>query len=160
MYFDADPALGHAVDGGTVVVGAAAPATSWSFAEGTVRPGFVEYLTLQNPGDVPALATMVFQASDDGNVPVALPDKAVAVPARSRVTVRLNDFILGPLNVSVKVLSDQPLVVERPMYFDADPALGHGVDGATVVVGAAALSTSESSAEDTFPLAFLDSLPL
>ena len=100
-----------------------------------MRPGFVEYLTLQNPGATPATATLTFQASDDGNVPVALPDKAVAVPALSRVTVRLNDFVQGPLNVSVKVTSTEPVVVERPMYFAADPALGQQVDGGTVVVG-------------------------
>src|SRR2546423_11840971 len=92
--------------------------------------------------------------------PVALPDKAVAVPARSRITVRLNDFIQGPLNVSVKVLSDQPLVVERPMYFDADPALGHAVDGDRKGAGLTSRATLISFAEFTVSNDFVEYLTL
>src|SRR5439155_2550031 len=54
------------------------------FAEGTVRPGFVEYLTLQNPGASDAVATLQFQAADDGGVPFSLPDDVVALPPSSR----------------------------------------------------------------------------
>lgn len=50
MYFNYH---GFAVDGSNVV-GATGPSTSWSFAEGCTRPGFQEWLTIQNPNGVPA----------------------------------------------------------------------------------------------------------
>src|SRR5439155_17374267 len=63
------------------------------FAEGTVRPGFVEYISLQNPGGADATATLGFQASDDGGHAVAVADDVVALPARSRVTVNVNQYV-------------------------------------------------------------------
>jgi hypothetical protein len=143
LYFAADPALGSMVDGGTVVIGAPAAASSFSFAEGTVRPGFVEYLTLQNPGTTDASVTLAFQASNDLGAAVSVPPKVLTVPANTRQTVNVNQHLSDnavptPINLSVKVTSTQPIVAERPLYFAADPALGSMVDGGTVVIGAPA----------------------
>src|SRR5205823_3719069 len=129
VYFEADPALGVVVNGGTDVVGALAAAPSFLFAEGTVRPGFVEYVTLQNPGVAGTSATLDFQAADDAGNGVVVPAAVVAVPGLSRVTFNVNRHVAGagisvPLNISVKVSSGEPLVAERPVYFEADPALG------------------------------------
>ena len=56
------------------------------------------------------------------------------------MTVDVNSYLASrglttPLNISVRVTSDQPIVAERPVYFSADPGLGTVVDGATTVVG-------------------------
>ena len=140
MYFSADPALGATVDGGTTVVGATAASLRHSFAEGTVRPGFVEFVTLQNPNDAPTTAALDFQASDDRGSPVAVPSLAVSLAGASRATVNVNQHLASrgvptPVNVSIRVEADRPIVAERPMYFSADPALGATVDGGTTVVG-------------------------
>src|SRR5439155_374250 len=98
----------------------------------------------------PATATVAFQASDDGGGPVAVAPVEVAVPAAGRVTVNVNDVLAAqavptPVNVSVKVTADQPLVVERPLYFRT--GLAGGVDGGTDVVGAPAPSPTVSFAD-------------
>src|SRR2546425_25504 len=115
-------------------MGASSPSPTWYCAEGTVRPGFVEYLTLQNPGTVSTVATLAFQVTDDGGAPLGVPNELIAVPAGSRVTVRVNDYtashgVAVPVNVAATVTSSEPIVAERPLYFDADPGLGRVVDG-------------------------------
>jgi hypothetical protein len=129
------------ISGGTDVVGAAAPAKGFSFAEGSVRPGFFEYLTMQNPGATAGTATLSFQASDDAGAPVAVPALVVPLAGTSRVTVNVNEYLAAkgvalPVNISVSVSSDQPIVAERPLYFNfLVPAFGGVIDGGTDVVG-------------------------
>jgi len=119
--------------------GANGAATVWNFAEGTTLAGFNEYLALQNPGGTVANLTMSFL---DGSGSKTV--RTLAVPANSRSTVPVFDAIqgIGPNGaaVSVQVTSDQPIVVERPMYMVRD--FGSGVvAGATVAVGSTGLST-------------------
>ena len=45
---------------GSCVIGAGAPALEWMFAEGYTGPEFEEWLTLENPGDVPAAVTVTY----------------------------------------------------------------------------------------------------
>src|SRR5438552_3065331 len=83
------------------------------------RAGFVEYLTLQNPGLVAGVATITYQAADDTGTPVAIVPQTMPVPARSRITVNVARYVddLGvtaPINVSARVASTVPLVAERP----------------------------------------------
>jgi hypothetical protein len=113
-------------DGGTDVVGATAPATRWRFAEGTVRSGYQEYVTLQNAAAVPTTATLTFQ-------PGTVAPLTLQVPAFSRVTVDVNALAGGRADdLSVVVDAAQPIVVERPLYFSTPQW-----DGGTDVVGAA-----------------------
>jgi hypothetical protein len=98
--------------GGHVATGARSPKNAWFFAEGTTRGGFVEWLSLQNPGDVNATATLSFML-EDGTVQ----DADVGVPAHTRVTVAVQNIIGPDRDVSVSVRSDRAIVVERPMYF-------------------------------------------
>jgi len=98
--------------GGHVATGARNPENSWFFAEGTTRAGFVEWLSLQNPGDIDATATLSFML-EDGTVQ----DNDVAVPAHTRVTVAVPNFIGPDRDVSVAIGCDQAIVAERPMYF-------------------------------------------
>src|SRR5205085_3972947 len=71
--------LAGGVDGATTVVGATSPSLSLGFAEGTVRPGFVEFLTIQNPGPQAGVATLDFQAADDAGAAINVPPLQVAV---------------------------------------------------------------------------------
>src|SRR5205807_5449058 len=82
LYFNVGLAGG--ADGGTDVIGAPGPAFEFGLAEGTVRPGFIEFLTLQNPGGAAGTATLVFQAAGDVGAPVAVANIVLAVPAGSR----------------------------------------------------------------------------
>jgi hypothetical protein len=131
--------------------GANAAGTKWDFAEGTTLAGFNEYLTLQNPGTSAASVTLTY-LYDSGVKTVSL-----VVQGRSRETAIVNDpahFGLGAgfVGVSTQVISDQPIVAERPMYiyrdFGTGPVAGaHDVVGATnpgVLFGFAQASTLTS----------------
>jgi hypothetical protein len=75
---------------GSDVVGARAPAREWWFAEGTTRPGFQEYLTLENPG--PATnAHIEFTTRDPATgASTVITRPAVPLPAESRTTIDVN----------------------------------------------------------------------
>lgn len=161
LYFRSGLAGG--VDGGTDVVGISNSTTQFRFAEGTVRPGFVEFLTVQNPGSVPGTATVTFQASDDGGGPIAVAPLTLGLPPQSRVTQNLNDYLstLGvstPVNISFSLDSTVPVVAERPLYFQT--GLAGGVDGATDVVGATAEALSFRFAEGTVRDGFVEFLTI
>jgi len=114
--------------GGSCVIGAAAPAAQWSFAEGCTRPGFAEYLTLQNPGDTAASVQITYLTQEAG----ALAPAQLEIPARSRATVLVNSDAGEGYQLSTRlvVTSGPPIVAERPMYFNYD-----GWDGGHDVVG-------------------------
>jgi len=115
MYFDY---TGYGADwtGGHCVIGAAAPAAEWFFAEGCTLPGFHEYLCLQNPGDTDSTVEITYLTQEAG----ALPAQTTVVPAHSRVTSLVN-VAAGEgyqLSCRVRVVSGTGIVAERPMYFD------------------------------------------
>jgi hypothetical protein len=129
MYFDYQGAW----TGGHTIVGATAPAKKWYFAEGYTGQGFDEYICVLNPGDSPARLTFRFQTQETGEVI----REGMSVPAHTRATFKVND-LLGPgYQCSLKLVSDAPVVAERPMYFDylgsgdAHWNGGHCVLGAT-----------------------------
>jgi hypothetical protein len=129
--------------------GANAPDKSWSFAEGNTQPGFNEYLTLQNPGTVPANATIQYQ-DDAGDVMT----RTFQVGAHTRSTVEVfkgttASSVTGCIpsgpgascgvgagvgGLAAQVTSDQPIVVERPLYLVHTFAAGT-VAGAHVAMG-------------------------
>ena len=96
----------------TARVGVGAAATSWIFAEGTTTSGFQTYLTLFNPGDRAAQATV----SLFGRGGPTLRRTTVSVAAHGRATLALNRLVHASGFASV-VTSDRPIVVERPEYF-------------------------------------------
>jgi P pilus assembly chaperone PapD len=123
MYFDYHDAW----DGGHDVLGANNPATTWLFAEGTTRDNFNEWLCLQNPGSADAHATITYYTTSGGAV-----TRHWTVPANSRLTVNVNDDAGAKQDISAKVTSDEPVIVERPMYFDYNGWTGgHDVVGYT-----------------------------
>src|SRR5947199_188818 len=91
MYFHSD-LLGGVV-GGTTVVGATSPAREFDFAEGTTRPGFAEFLALQNPGDVTASVSVEFQAPNENGFQPTFPGAQVVVWPRNRATFDVTAFL-------------------------------------------------------------------
>jgi YVTN family beta-propeller protein len=121
MYFDYQGAW----TGGHDVLGANSPATTWLFAEGTTRDNFNEWLCIQNPGNLDAHVNVTcYTTSGQAS------NKLWTVRANSRLTVDVNEQTGPDRDISTKVSSDNPIIVERPMYFDYN-----GWTGGHVVVG-------------------------
>ncbi len=118
MYFDYTYG-GVSYPGGHDVVGALAPAVTWYFAEGTTRPGFDPYLTIQNPGAVQAQVTITYLRGD-----ATQRTDSFNVPANSRFTVRVADWLgVGndaayDFSAVVNATNGTEIICERPMYFD------------------------------------------
>lgn len=157
MYFGADPVLGTTAFGGHVTLGAIAPSNTWLFAEGYTGPGFVEWLTLQNPNGAPTSATISYAFAS--GPPLV---KVYPLAANSRTTLRVNDEIGAPgRDVSVRIdVTGPPIVAERPMYFNADPVLGAIANGGHVVVGANTAGTNTYFAEGYTGAGFVEWLTL
>jgi hypothetical protein len=66
-----------------------------------------------NPGDQAADVNITYMFSD-GTTKV----QAVNVGAHSRVTVSVNANVPAGMDVSLAVNSSQPILVERPIYFN------------------------------------------
>src|SRR5439155_9860440 len=133
------------INGAHDVLGAAVGDTSWFFAEGTLRNGFFEFITIQNPTDAPAHARLDYFINGapietnvrdvpansratvvafDRNSPGSLAEKllpSTAIPADL-------DFGLRVTSVGANNLPDSsmPIVVERPMYVNS-PIAGSSV---------------------------------
>ena len=93
--------------------GTTAPAPEWSFAEGTTREGFEEWLCLANPGDTPA-SVSVNLALEDGSSR----EMTVTIPPRQRRTVDVNALVGPERDVSACVTADADILAERAMYFE------------------------------------------
>jgi hypothetical protein len=114
--------------------------TTWYFAEGTTREGFVEYLSLQNPSGLTAQVYITYQTNLGEEGPYY-----VAIPPVSRGTVLVNSYLEEGLDVSVKIVCEQGLVAERPMYF----VYKGKWPGGHVVMGVTETSTTWYFAEGT-----------
>jgi len=124
--------------GGTDVLGAVGPLSSagaYSFAEGYVNNGYVEFLTIQNP------------TANAETITVTLADEAgifftfqVVVGASSRYTIDIGNIVLAYMyhsgdgvngyEVSMALQSSSAFVAERPMYWNTA-----GTQGGTDAVG-------------------------
>ncbi|MHB8780846.1 MAG: DUF5719 family protein [Candidatus Geothermincolia bacterium] len=99
--------------GGHNSAGVSAPANEWFFAEGYTADSFDTWLLLANPGDTAATVSVEF-ALENGNVVT----EDVTVRPRSRYTLSVDRVPgLEAVPCAIRVLSDQPLVCERSMYF-------------------------------------------
>ena len=87
--------------------------TQWYLAEGNA--GFFDtYILLANPGDVTANVDVDYLL-DDGSAPVR---RDYSVPPRSRYTIDTKQVPgLSGRSFSSSIASDQPINVERSMYF-------------------------------------------
>ena len=113
-------------NGGHDVIGASGSKTNWYFAEGTTRDNFSEWICLQNPGSTDANVTITYLLASGQNV-----EQKVVVKAKSRSTVDVK-LMIGPnQDASAKIISDQGIIAERPMYFNYNGVWdgGHDVVG-------------------------------
>lgn len=97
-------------------------ARNWYFAEGTTREGFDEYLTFMNPNEAATLFEVRYCFSGGATL-----DRAYSAPAKTRMTIRVNDVVGPDKDVSCTIHAENPLVVERPMYFYYTSPISGGV---------------------------------
>ncbi len=96
-------------------IGTTAPASDYYLAEGTTAWGFTTYVLIQNPN---ATDTQVNVTYMTGEGPIPHPENPITMPANSRKTIRVNDF-LPDRDFSTRVSGDKPIIAERAMYWDA-----------------------------------------
>ncbi len=129
MYFDYRGAGPTPRDwtGGHCVIGADSPGTDWFFAEGYTGFDFDQWFCIQNPGGSDAHVQIAYYAEGS-----ASPNPTEhTVPANSRRTIYVKADAGQGFTISARIASDQPVIVERPMYFNYGEAWtgGHDVIG-------------------------------
>ncbi len=114
MYFNYQGLGAWNWTGGHCVIGATSPANDWLFAEGYTGQYFEEWLCVQNPAAAAATLTITYYP-EGGATPIV---KTHTMAGNSRFTVPVNTDADSNLAISAKVSSNQPVIVERPMYFN------------------------------------------
>jgi hypothetical protein len=107
--------------GGHNSSGADTPSNNHYFAEGTTRKDFDTYLCLQNPRDGDTEAVITYMLGNGENM-----SRKVAVPAKSRITVRPVETVGENKDFSTFIHSYEPIFVERPMYFSYQGSVDDG----------------------------------
>jgi hypothetical protein len=105
--------------GGHAETAVAAPALTWYLAEGATHSGFALFYLIQNPNAVEAQVEVRYLRPAPAPVVV----KPYAVPPHSRFNIWVNregpELANTDVSAVVRVLDDQPVIVERAMYLDA-----------------------------------------
>jgi hypothetical protein len=104
-------------------IGATAPAPRWFLAEGSTN-GFETWVLIQNPGDVTANAKLTFMTPKG-----AVYGPTITLAPKTRQTVNVANYVPNEYSVSTKVVSDQPVICERAMYWN-NRSGGHDSIGA------------------------------
>ncbi len=99
--------------GGTVEQGIKEAKTTWYLAEGATHTGFEQWISVQNPNAVDTGVNITYMFPGGGTQ-----DQYFTMKANSRYTVDVNAAVGQDRDVSAKIKSVQPVVVERPMYFN------------------------------------------
>ncbi|MDB5075095.1 MAG: apr 2, partial [Chloroflexi bacterium] len=111
-----------AVDGTVLDTGSSKGSTAlgqtWYLAEGYTGASLQEYLLLFNPGNTPAKTQIQYLPSDTA----APPAQSVTIPANGRVTINVRSAYNGLIkqgsrNIGISVTSDQPIAVDRSLYW-------------------------------------------
>jgi hypothetical protein len=104
MYFSNE---GHAANGITT------PMNTWYLAEGYTGDGFETYILIQNPNDTEAHVDITYMLQNGSNT------RSITIPAGSRFTILANENAqVGPNQAfSTKLTANQPIIVERAMYW-------------------------------------------
>jgi hypothetical protein len=97
----------------------AAPATEWFLPEGDTSGSFEEQLAVLNPQNQPVNVQVEFRPQE-GDPP---PPQRFSVGATSRATLDVNPSV-PDASVSLHVIADRPIVVERVSYFARATGLG------------------------------------
>lgn len=117
--------------GGDCIVGIKHSATESFLAEGYTGDGFHTWLCLQNPGIDEALVLITYYSQEEGPLPL----RTLKLPAGTRQTIFVNEHAGAGYQLSTRVVSSTPIVVERPMYFD----YGGGAQGGHDIAGRSGL---------------------
>lgn len=118
-------------------LGATAPAETWYFPEGAMEAGIDERISLLNPTDEEAIASLSLSTADETVQPPRLVE--VVVPPNSLLPIPLRNYVGGPqralggAGVVVRTSSGS-VVAERTIYYETD--LLSGVASETGVVKA------------------------
>jgi outer membrane protein assembly factor BamB len=115
------------IPGATDVLGTTQTGTHFVFAEGYTGGAFAEYLTVENPSSATAASLTVTFLPASGSGPVV---RTYTVGAATRFTL-FTGSVMGQQSFAMTVSASQPVVAERPMYFNYGP----GDTGGTDVVG-------------------------
>lgn len=147
MYFDYQGFARDGWTGGHDAIGMLEPQGSLLLAEGTTRPGFEPYLTIQNPDGTDAQVTVTYVLGDSTKE-----EQKLVVPARSRSTVAAFAFLGGGNDFSVQVdcTTGEKIVVERPMYFDYQGAWTGGSDAMGIPVPGTSFNLAEGTTRPGF----------
>ena len=97
--------------GGQSSLGTSAPAKTWYLPEGSTADPFHEYVVMGNPNPLP-VSVRVTIMSDGGEVKTL----DYIVGPSTRLTLDMNQLMPNRA-VSTRVDAEQPIVVERAMYF-------------------------------------------
>ena len=101
------------IPGATDVLGATALSNLFYFAEGFTGSQFSEYLTIENPDATNTAYVTVTFLPANGSTPTV---QVFAIAPSSRFTLNTGT-VLPNQAFSMEVVSNIPIVAERPMYF-------------------------------------------
>ena len=137
----------------------AAPSTTFFLAEGATHGAFSLFYLLQNPGATTATVDVTYLRP----APAAPLTLSYQLPAASRLTIPVDAIPqLAATDVSARIVSDVPILVERAMYMDtADPAqvFGAGHAGAGVTATNTRWFLAEGATGSFFDLYYLIANP-
>ena len=116
-------------------IGVSTPAKTWYLAEGCTNGGFETWVLVQNPNPTATSVTLTYM-TDVGPVP----GPTASIPANSRKTFAVSDYVPNTWSVSTQVTAQQPVIAERAMY-------GNNRQWGTDSIGASAPSSTWYLAE-------------
>jgi hypothetical protein len=114
MYWDKRIAsdVPHMLEG-TSATGVLTTGSLWTVPEGSTGGGFDSWILISNPTDSNTTAQVTFMTASGPAKPFS-----VDVPANTRYTLRVSDYVPNDFHVSTLVSSPGQIVVERSMYWD------------------------------------------
>jgi FtsP/CotA-like multicopper oxidase with cupredoxin domain len=125
------------------------------FAEGTARPNFDPYFTIQNPGAATANVTITYMKGNG-----TTQQQTLVVPKTSRSTVRVINVIgqgndtAHDFSATVQCTNGRQIVVERPSYFNYKGVWTGGSDVVGETTPSATYYFAEGTTRPTFDTYF------
>ncbi len=137
----------------------AAPSTTWFLAEGATHGRFQLFYLLQNPGATPAQVQVTYLRPTP-RVPISV---SYTIAAEARLTIPVDAVAgLAETDVSARITSDVPILVERSMYMNTEnPAIvfGAGHAGAGVTATNTRWFLAEGATGNFFDMFYLIANP-
>ncbi len=112
--------------GGSSVVGATSPHTSWYFGAGNTSTGVTESLVLANPFASWVVAQVHYLTSSGRVI-----TQSVGIPGQGRITIKVNNIVSQGTHATV-ITANGPIVAERQDFYNN----AHSIMGSTTVMGA------------------------